>query len=118
MSEKFICQYCGMELPSADAFHDLQSCAEYLKSQIDKLTAENAALREQLRWIPVSERLPECEKYVLAHYTEGDYGVAWRNELDDGNWCAYPDNPTHWIPIPPVNDNRQIPSIIPNEGAE
>ncbi len=78
--------------------------------EIDRLTAENAALREQLRWIPVSERLPEYGQDVLAYYGNdaGDdyYGVAWINPADDDKWCAYPDNPTHWLPIPPIDKGK------------
>ena len=35
-----------------------------LQQRIDELTAELTALREQVRWIPVSERLPELKTYA------------------------------------------------------
>lgn len=42
---------------------DKQRCQENLLEKaaeaIERLTAENAALREKQRWIPVTERLPE-----------------------------------------------------------
>ena len=40
---------------------------------IERLTAENAALREKQRWIPVTERLPEPETDVLAVCNRNGY---------------------------------------------
>lgn len=41
-------------------------CPKVSADLIERLTAENAALREKQRWIPVTERLPEPETDVLA----------------------------------------------------
>lgn len=50
------CKDCAMN-------EDKQRCQENLLDKaaevIERLTAENAALREKQRWIPVTERLPE-----------------------------------------------------------
>ena len=46
--EKFTCTYCGMELPSADTFHDLQSCAEYMTTRIAQLMTERNELEAAL----------------------------------------------------------------------
>lgn len=52
------CSSCGM----CPIFPD-RECVEHLAtaaaSLIERLTAENAALREKQRWIPVTERLPD-----------------------------------------------------------
>lgn len=50
---------------------DKQRCQENLLDKaaeaIERLTAENAALREKQRWIPVTERMPE---EIKAQFTE------------------------------------------------
>lgn len=73
----------------------------------DALHARIAELEAERRWIPVSERLPECEKDVLVFWgkaLDGSkidwFGTAWRNECDDGKWCTDPIVPTHWMPLP------------------
>lgn len=56
------CKDCAMH-------EDTQRCQENLMDKaaeaIERLTAENAALREKQRWIPVTERMPELEVPVL-----------------------------------------------------
>lgn len=74
---------------------------------IERMTAENAALRENQRWIPVTERLPERDVQVLGWYKDNPFSqyrpevVAW-----NGNgWVfvyahRYVTNVTHWMPLP------------------
>ena len=66
---------------------------------------ENAALREQVRWIPVSERLPEYQQRVLFFSERISLGVHsekaryWATDgyTYPGDWY---DTVTHWMPLP------------------
>lgn len=48
-------------------------CPKVSADLIERLTDENAALREKQRWIPVTERLPEPETDVLAVCNRNGY---------------------------------------------
>ena len=74
---------------------------------IERLTAENAALREQVpQWISVEDRMPAPGKRVLA--TDGVFvGEAYRTSAD--TWRRYDGIAmrdcigsvvTHWMPLP------------------
>jgi hypothetical protein len=98
------CKDCAMH-------EDKQRCQENLLDKaaeaIERLTTENAALREKPRWIPVAERLPERDVQVLGWYKDNPFSqyrpgvVAW-----NGNgWVfvyahRYVTNVTHWMPLP------------------
>ena len=66
-------------------------------------------LEESRKWIPVSERLPECssENLVLALSLENEtYDVGYCDS-EDGTWRNYDENydswwspVTHWMPLP------------------
>lgn len=64
------CSSCGM----CPIFTD-RECVEHLAaaaaSLIERLTAENAALREKQRWIPVTERLPDERDAVIILLKDG-----------------------------------------------
>ena len=97
------CKGCAMH-------EDKQRCQENLLAKaaeaIERLTAENAALREKQRWISVEERRPEPGKRVLA--TDGVFvGEAYRTSAD--TWRRYDGIAmrdclgsvvTHWMPLP------------------
>ena len=98
------CKDCAMH-------EDTQRCQENLLDKaaeaIERLTAENAELREKPRWIPVAERLPERDVQVLGWYKDNPFSqyrpgvVAW-----NGNgWVfvyahRYVTNVTHWMRLP------------------
>ncbi len=73
-----------------------------LLQKIESLEAENNRLREDRRWVPVGERLPEVGSLVLAFINGevmeatfvGGGGLAW--QTDRGGF-----NATHWMPLPP-----------------
>lgn len=90
---------------------EIQDRREYIEfaaaNVIERLTAENAALREKApQWISVEERRPEPGKRVLA--TDGVFvGEAYRTSAD--TWRRYDGIAmrdclgsivTHWMPLP------------------
>lgn len=92
-----------------------RECVEHLAvaaaSLIERLTAENAALREKVpQWISVEERSPEPGKRVLA--TDGVFvGEAYRTSAD--TWRRYDGIAmrdclgsivTHWMPLPEAQE--------------
>ena len=98
------CKDCSMH-------EDKQRCQENLLDKaaeaIERLTAENAALREKVpQWISVEERRPELGKRVLA--TDGVF-VGEAIFARDRRWSGYGGGilrdcigsvVTHWMPLP------------------
>lgn len=98
------CKGCAMH-------EDKQRCQENLLAKaaetIERLTAENAALREKQSWIPVTERMPELEVPVLVLDRRGNMIVrTLRRLVSDKEAVFRPDglaprkNITHWMPLP------------------
>lgn len=83
MTEKEIVQAlrcCAKGLGHDDACEnckvgEIQDRREYIEfaaaNVIERLTAENAALREKQRWIPVTERLPDERDAVIILLKDG-----------------------------------------------
>ena len=98
------CEKCPV-VGNKDCFEEVNTAAAEL---IERLTAENAALREKVpQWISVEEQRPEPGKRVLA--TDGVFvGEACR--WKSGEWRRYDDclcwfvltghEVTHWMPLP------------------
>ncbi len=92
---------------------EIQDRREYIEfaaaNVIERLSAENAALREKVpQWISVEERRPEPGKRVLA--TDGVF-VGEAIFARDSRWSGYGGGIlrdcigsviTHWMPLPPV----------------
>ena len=104
------CKDCAMH-------EDKQRCQENLLDKaaeaIERLTAENAALREKVpRWISVEERRPEPGKRILA--TDGVFvGEAYRTSAD--TWRRYDGIAmrdclgsivTHWMSLPEATEEE------------
>ena len=95
MTEKEVVQAlrccAGGECKDCAMHEDKQRCQENLLDKaaeaIERLTAENAAMREKVpQWISVEERRPEPGKRVLA--TDGVFvGEAYRTSAD--TWRRY-----------------------------
>ena len=101
---------CSAKCPAFPAGLD---CREEMHKEvlalIERLTAENAALREKVpQWISVGDRLPEVwksEDGVLVNYMIYDpyFGVDVGNyHKEAGMWLcmALPCTVTHWMPLP------------------
>ena len=83
---------------------------KYAADLIERLTAENAALREKVpRWISVEDRLPEVwkneENDVLVNYMiyAPEFGADIGNyHAEAKRWLcmAIPCTVTHWMPLP------------------
>lgn len=91
---------------------EIQDRREYIKfaaaNVIERLTAENAELRENVpQWISVEERMPELEVPVLVLDRRGNMIVrTLRRLVSDKEAVFRPDglaprkNITHWMPLP------------------
>ena len=89
-----------------------ESCGDYRYQNKDKLDYEDAlwlaitALREQMEWISVKDRLPEEKVNCIVHYKHAycDYDDYWAI-----GFCFYDGEKfridlsykvTHWMPLP------------------
>ena len=74
---------------------------------IERLTAENAALRETQRWISVTEKTPEYDMPQLALTADGDVLTA---NYAYGEWFdtwGQDVEVTHWMPLPEVPEEGE-----------
>lgn len=71
---------------------------------IERLTAENAELREKKRWISVTEKTPEYDMPQLALNADGDALIA---NYAYGEWFdtwGQDVEVTHWMPLPEATE--------------
>ena len=79
--------------PSADSSASLlHYCVNHAADEIERL-------RDERRWIPVSERKPDADKVV---FTDGkNITIATRYESGAYDaWDVWEKMPTHWMPLP------------------
>ena len=93
---------------------DVDRLSKDAADAIERLTAENAALREKQQWIPVTERLPECAVPVLVSYIGFNSGELHADDVAariDDRWMWWDGDLqssdervivkiTHWMPLP------------------
>lgn len=70
---------------------------------IERLTAENAALREKKRWISVTEKTPEYDmpqlalnadgEALIANYAYGEWFDTWGQDVEVTRWMPLPEAP-------------------------
>jgi hypothetical protein len=100
---------CGL-CPQRKYVRCTERLADEAITMIERLTAENAALREKVpRWISVEDRLPEVwkneENDVLVNYMiyAPEFGADIGNyHAEAKRWLcmAIPCTVTHWMPLP------------------
>ena len=105
---------------NADQLIDMQEVVEDAKANalisfddleaLVKLGFECLKLREQQRWIPVSERLPKPYESVLAWVGGGLEILFIETRLDGSNprWNkTFGSDLTHWMPLPEAPAGEQ-----------
>lgn len=98
------CEKCPV-VGNKDCFEEVNTAAADL---IERLTAENAAMREKVpQWISVEERMPidRLKKYLVAFQDAGGPIVDMARYFPSDGWtCDNWDVPqaliTHWMPLP------------------
>ena len=98
------CEKCPV-VGNEDCFEEVNAAAAEL---IERLTAENAALREKVpQWISVEEKLPadHLKRYLIAFKDAGGSIVDAARYIPGLGWkCCNWEVPqgliTHWMPLP------------------
>ena len=104
-----------MELRPGESVRVVEEPSSDLDSEVLRralVASEMRRLREERRWVPVGERLPEEDVHVLAWHSGDEcprvayrtYGI-WKtvafNHSDDASIVV-----THWQPLPPGPDGE------------
>lgn len=114
------CVAYKLDADFADAVQQAADAIELLGMKLHGDEAAIAGMKREIermvvagrpRWIPVAERLPEINKYVLGCFKDNsmtavcffdrdEHMTFWRACTDEG-WEADCDSePTHWMPLP------------------
>ena len=84
---------------------------DYLEAHIKSIEKQLAELREKLRWIPVSERLPNQKGYYELRYeTDPSDHVcciySWDGEFFTDDCDSVMKKPKYWREIPELGDGK------------
>lgn len=90
------------------AIQEENDCIECARDheQLAGWLTELKQLREQTRWIPCSERLPERDESVLAYHRDVAFDYQYVSWIDDysGKWAGFcgslSDEVLAWMPLP------------------
>ena len=83
-----------------------EDCCKYLKA--DFLIANGVTFAEDdnvpIKWIQVTERLPEEDTRVLVWIPDDprSYTKMDTDRLHEGRWVRWGESITHWMPLPPA----------------
>lgn len=94
---------CGL-CPQMKYVRCTERLADEAITMIERLTAENAALREKQRWISVTEKTPEYDMPQLALNADGDALIA---NYAYGEWFdtwGQDVEVTRWMPVPEATE--------------
>ena len=69
-------------------------------SRLEEIMCADCMEYYRMRWIPVSERLPEAFVPVLLYCADGYSDVSMRTESDTGDIVFAYSDVTHWMPLP------------------
>ena len=99
--EEAIERLCKMQFYSVLKADESASMAKFWGDSVTAIDMAIAALREQPRWIPVTERLPtdaDANPYesVLAIHKDDGFAKSWCWDLV----VRYTSEFTHWMPLP------------------
>jgi len=90
MNEEFVCAYCGMDLESQGEFHDIGSCAKYLRETKVKMRNEINVFQT---------RIAELEGLVRELLAEGEYLSMLNGLVDnDSDWKQLVDKANKALP--------------------
>lgn len=79
----------------------VETLCKYALDLIERLTAENAELREKKRWISVTEKTPEYDMpqlalnadgdALIANYAYGEWFDTWGQDVEVTRWMPLPE---------------------------